>query len=90
MNSILEQALVHLLNEEHEKAEELMHQFVVDRARQIHEGLREQTRQMAICPSLTKSFSLKPISTDDDAVDNLKTTLAIWLMPTLTPLHADI
>lgn len=41
MKSILEKALVHLLNEEAEKAQELMHQFVVERARSIHESLRE-------------------------------------------------
>lgn len=41
MKSILERALVHLLNEENEKAEELMHQFVIETARNIHESLRE-------------------------------------------------
>lgn len=41
MKSILERALVHLLNEENEKAEELLHQFVIEQARSIHETLRE-------------------------------------------------
>lgn len=41
MKSILERALVHLLNEENEKAEELMHQFIIETARNIHENLRE-------------------------------------------------
>src|SRR5574343_596524 len=41
MRSILEKALVHLLNEEHEKAETLFHQYMVERARQIHEALRQ-------------------------------------------------
>lgn len=41
MKSILERALVHLLNEENEKAEELLHQFVIETARNIHETLRE-------------------------------------------------
>jgi hypothetical protein len=41
MKSILEKALVHLLNEDVEKAQELMHQFVVEQARAIHESLRE-------------------------------------------------
>jgi hypothetical protein len=41
MKSILERALVHLLNEENEKAEELLHQFVIETARDIHENLRE-------------------------------------------------
>lgn len=41
MRSILEKAIVHLLNEEHDKAEALIHRFMVDRARQIHEKLRQ-------------------------------------------------
>lgn len=41
MKSILERALVHILNEEKEQAEELLHQFVIETARGIHETLRE-------------------------------------------------
>ena len=41
MRSILERAIVHLLNEEQEKAQALMHKFMVERARQIHESLRQ-------------------------------------------------
>lgn len=41
MRSILEQAIVHLLNEEQDKAEALFHKFMVERARQIHESLRQ-------------------------------------------------
>lgn len=41
MRSILEKAFVALLNEEQDKAEELFHKFMVERARQIHESLRE-------------------------------------------------
>jgi hypothetical protein len=40
MRSILEKAIVHLLNEEHEQAQALFHKFMVERARQIHESLR--------------------------------------------------
>ncbi|RYD60614.1 MAG: hypothetical protein EOP83_18975, partial [Verrucomicrobiaceae bacterium] len=40
MRSILEQAIVHLLQEDHEKAQALFHKFMVERARQIHESLR--------------------------------------------------
>lgn len=40
MRSILEQAVIHHLNGDAEKAEELMHQFIVARARQIHESMR--------------------------------------------------
>lgn len=46
MKSILEKALVSLLNEDHEKARELMHQFVVERAREIHESIRESDDEM--------------------------------------------
>lgn len=41
MRNILEQSLVHLLNDEHDKASALMHKFMVARARQIHESLRQ-------------------------------------------------
>jgi hypothetical protein len=41
MRSILEKAIVALLNEEHEQAEALFHRFMVERARQIHESLRQ-------------------------------------------------
>lgn len=41
MRSILERAIEHLLNEDHTKAESLFHKFIVDRARQIHESLRQ-------------------------------------------------
>jgi hypothetical protein len=40
MRSILEKAIVHLLNEENEQAQALFHKFMVERARQIHESLR--------------------------------------------------
>lgn len=40
MRSILEKAFVALLNEEHDKAEEMFHKFIVERARQIHESNR--------------------------------------------------
>lgn len=40
MRSILEKAIVHLLNEENEQAEALFHKFMVEKARQIHESLR--------------------------------------------------
>lgn len=40
MRSILEQAVIHHLNGDAEKAQELFHQFIVNRARQIHESMR--------------------------------------------------
>lgn len=41
MRSILERAIEHLLNEDHAKAESLFHKFIVERARQVHESLRQ-------------------------------------------------
>jgi len=40
MRSILEKAIVHLLNEEQDQAEKLFHKFMVEKARRIHESLR--------------------------------------------------
>lgn len=40
MRSILEQAVIHHLNGDEAKAQELFHQFIVTRARQIHESMR--------------------------------------------------
>lgn len=40
MRSILEQAVIHHLNGEDDKASALFHQFIVARARQIHESMR--------------------------------------------------
>lgn len=40
MRSILEQAVIHHLNGDADKAAELFHEFVVARARQIHESMR--------------------------------------------------
>lgn len=41
MRSILEKALIALLNEEREKADALFHEFILERSRQIHESLRQ-------------------------------------------------
>lgn len=41
MRSILERAIEHLLNEDREKADALFHKFIVERARQVHESLRQ-------------------------------------------------
>ena len=40
MRSILEQAVLHHLNGDDDRASELFHQFIVSRARQIHESMR--------------------------------------------------
>ena len=41
MRSILEKALIALLNEERDKADALFHDFILERSRQIHESLRQ-------------------------------------------------
>jgi len=41
-NKILEQMLEHLVNDEQQKAEELFHEFVVAKSREIYEGLVEE------------------------------------------------
>jgi len=41
MRSILEKAIVHLLNGDQTKAEMLFHKFMVEKARSIHESLRQ-------------------------------------------------
>ena len=41
MRSLLEKSIVHLLNGDHEKAEALFHKFMVERARKVHESLRQ-------------------------------------------------
>lgn len=41
MRSILEKALVHLLNEENEQADALFHKYMVAKAKEIHESLRQ-------------------------------------------------
>lgn len=41
MRSLLERAIVHLLNGDEGKASALLHKFMVERARQIHESLRQ-------------------------------------------------
>lgn len=76
MDSILEQALIHLLNEEHEKAEELMHQFVVDRARSIHESLREADEADADMSELDEELFTEADLEADDAADNLHDDLS--------------
>lgn len=67
MKSILERALVHLLNEENQKAEELFHQFVIERARNIHETLREADEDM---DEMVEEGDGEEFFTDDDLVSD--------------------
>jgi hypothetical protein len=77
MKSILEKALVHLLNEESEKAQELMHQFVVERARAINESLREgdEADLEAVDASLEEEFFTEADLDDAQAADQLEDDL---------------
>ncbi len=77
MKSILEKALVHLLNEESEKAQELMHQFVVERARSIHESLREgdEADLEAVDASLEEEFFTEADLDDTEAAAQLEDDL---------------
>ncbi len=40
-NKLLQQMLEHLVNDEQQKAEELFHEYVVAKSREIYEGLIE-------------------------------------------------
>ncbi len=77
MKSILEKALVHLLNEESEKAQELMHQFVVERARSINESLRESDDADfdATDAALEEEFFTESDLDDAEAADQLEDDL---------------
>jgi len=77
MKSILEKALVHLLNEDSEKAQELMHQFVVERARAIHESLREDDDADldAADATLEEEFFTEADLDDAEAADQLEDDL---------------
>ena len=74
MKSILEQALVHLLNQRTDMAEELMHQFVVERAKEIHESLRESDEmdlENLDDAALEEEFFTEADLEDAEAADNL-------------------
>ena len=46
MRTLLEKTIVHLLNGDQGKAEALLHKFMVERAREIHESLRNEDAQL--------------------------------------------
>lgn len=68
MRSILEKAIVHLLNEEHEQAEALFHKFMVSRARQIHESLR-QGEDAVLEEGWDEEITSESYFTEDDLSD---------------------
>jgi hypothetical protein len=48
MKSLLEKAIIHLLNGDQGKAEALFHKFMVERAREIHETLRQNQEDVQL------------------------------------------
>jgi hypothetical protein len=65
MRSILEKAIVHLLNEEHDQAQALFHKFMVERARQIHESLR-QGEDAVLTEGWDENITSESYFTEDD------------------------
>lgn len=65
MRSNLEKAIVHLLNEENDKAEALFHKFMVERARQIHESLR-QGEDLVLEEGWDEEITTESYFTEDD------------------------
>ncbi|CAM6055303.1 unnamed protein product [Sphagnum tenellum] len=64
MRSILEQAIVHLLNEEQDKAEKLFHKFMVEKARRIHESLR--SGEVVLAEGWDDEITSEEYMTEDD------------------------
>lgn len=56
MRSILEQAVLHHLNGEDDRANELFHQFIVARARQIHESMRNGEEDMDLDDAMSEEY----------------------------------
>jgi len=65
MRSILEKAIVSLLNENNDQAEALFHKFMVERARQIHESLR-QGEEVVLAEGWDDEISSEEYFSDDD------------------------
>lgn len=68
MRSILEKALVALLNEEKSKADALFHEFILERSRQIHESLR-QGEDFVLDESWENEMSVDEMFTEADFGD---------------------
>jgi hypothetical protein len=67
MRSILEKALIALLNEEREKAEALFHDFILERSRQIHESLR-QGEDFVLDESWEAGLAMDEMFTESDLI----------------------
>ncbi len=69
MRSILEKALIALLNEEKDKADALFHDFILERSRQIHESLR-QGEDFVLDESWENDFSVDEMFSEADLADD--------------------
>jgi hypothetical protein len=67
MRSILEKALIALLNEEREKADALFHDFILERSRQIHESLR-QGEDFVLDESWEAGLAMDEMFTESDLI----------------------
>lgn len=69
MRSLLERAIVHLLNGDEGKATALLHKFMVERARQIHESLR-QNDDANLAENWDQEIKLEEYFDDTDVSDD--------------------
>jgi hypothetical protein len=69
MRSILEKAFYSLLNQEKDKADALVHEFMIERARQIHESLR-QGEDFVLDESWEQELSIDEMFSEADLVDD--------------------
>jgi len=67
MRSILEKALIALLNEERDKADALFHEFILERSRQIHESLR-QGEDFVLDESWENELAIDEMFTEADLI----------------------
>lgn len=70
MRSILEKALIALLNEEKDTADALFHDFILERSRQIHESLR-QGEDFILDESMENELAIDEMFSEDDMSDDM-------------------
>jgi hypothetical protein len=70
MRSILEKALIALLNEEKDTADALFHDFILERSRQIHESLR-QGEDFILDESMENELAIDEMFGEDDLSDDM-------------------
>lgn len=68
MRSILEKALVALINEDKDQADALFHEFVLERSRQIHESLR-QGEDMILDENWEQSLAIDEMFSEADLLE---------------------